>query len=78
SPSDFYAVGQFYTDFPQVTDEEVIACLTGRCKTICVAATVLKTGSKCSFITHKLHFFACFCLVSVASKTFFNGLLRKR
>ena len=27
SPSDFYAVGQFYTDFPQVTDEEVIACL---------------------------------------------------
>jgi predicted phosphoribosyltransferase len=30
SPSDFYAVGQFYTDFPQVTDEEVIACLTDR------------------------------------------------
>jgi hypothetical protein len=36
---------------------------------------VLKTGSKCSFITHKLRFFACFCLVSAASKTFFNGLL---
>lgn len=25
SPINFYAVGQFYTDFPQVTDEEVIA-----------------------------------------------------
>jgi len=36
---------------------------------------VLKTGSKCSFITHKLRFFACFCLVSAASQTFFNGLL---
>jgi predicted phosphoribosyltransferase len=29
SPVDFYAVGQFYMDFPQVTDEEVIACLAG-------------------------------------------------
>ena len=28
SPDNFYAVGQFYADFPQVTDEEVIACLT--------------------------------------------------
>lgn len=27
SPINFYAVGQFYRDFPQVTDEEVIACL---------------------------------------------------
>lgn len=27
SPEDFYAVGQFYQDFPQVSDEEVIACL---------------------------------------------------
>lgn len=27
SPDNFYAVGQFYRDFPQVTDEEVIACL---------------------------------------------------
>jgi len=27
SPINFYAVGQFYTDFPQVTDEEVIAIL---------------------------------------------------
>ena len=27
SPDNFYAVGQFYGDFPQVTDEEVIACL---------------------------------------------------
>ena len=36
---------------------------------------MLKTGLKCSFITHKLRFFACFCLVSAASKTFFNGLL---
>lgn len=24
---DFYAVGQFYADFPQVSDDEVIACL---------------------------------------------------
>lgn len=29
SPSNFYAVGQFYADFPQVSDEEVVACLTG-------------------------------------------------
>lgn len=29
SPVNFYAVGQFYRDFPQVTDEEVIACLAG-------------------------------------------------
>lgn len=28
SPTDFYAVGQFYREFPQVTDDEVIACLT--------------------------------------------------
>lgn len=28
SPADFYAVGQFYREFPQVTDDEVIACLT--------------------------------------------------
>ena len=27
SPDNFYAVGQFYVDFPQVSDEEVIACL---------------------------------------------------
>ncbi len=27
SPDNFYAVGQFYVDFPQVTDEEVMACL---------------------------------------------------
>lgn len=27
SPDDFYAVGQFYVDFPQVSDEEVINCL---------------------------------------------------
>lgn len=28
SPRNFYAVGQFYADFPQVSDAEVIACLT--------------------------------------------------
>ena len=28
TPGDFYAVGQFYRDFPQVTDEEVIKILT--------------------------------------------------
>lgn len=27
APVDFYAVGQFYRDFPQVSDDEVIACL---------------------------------------------------
>jgi putative phosphoribosyl transferase len=27
TPSDFYAIGQFYADFSQATDEEVIACL---------------------------------------------------
>jgi predicted phosphoribosyltransferase len=27
APSDFYAVGQFYADFPQVEDEEVVAIL---------------------------------------------------
>jgi predicted phosphoribosyltransferase len=28
TPVDFYAVGQFYADFPQVEDEEVIAALS--------------------------------------------------
>lgn len=27
APADFYAVGQFYQDFPQVTDEEVVELL---------------------------------------------------
>ena len=27
TPRDFYAIGQFYADFSQATDEEVIACL---------------------------------------------------
>jgi len=27
TPQDFYAVGQFYTSFPQVEDEEVVALL---------------------------------------------------
>ncbi len=52
--------------------------LAGRWKTICVATAVLKTDSKCSVIMHKLRFFACFCLASAASKTFFNGLLKGR
>jgi len=38
---------------------------------------VLKIASKCSFIKHKLRFFAYFCLASAASNTFFNSLLRK-
>ncbi len=33
SPTDFYAVGQYYSDFPQVSDEEVIACLANSTKT---------------------------------------------
>lgn len=31
SPRDFYAVGQFYQDFPQVSDEEVIQSLKLSC-----------------------------------------------
>jgi dienelactone hydrolase len=27
SPDPFYAIGQFYADFPQTTDEEVVGCL---------------------------------------------------
>jgi len=27
TPGDFYSIGQFYTDFSQTTDDEVIACL---------------------------------------------------
>jgi putative phosphoribosyl transferase len=27
TPADFYAIGQFYADFAQLTDEDVIACL---------------------------------------------------
>ena len=30
APADFYAVGQFYRDFPQVEDAEVIALLAKR------------------------------------------------
>jgi len=30
TPSPFYAVGNFYEDWPQVSDEEVAAALTGR------------------------------------------------
>ena len=32
SPEEFYAVGQFYADFPQVEDEEVVAVLAQRAK----------------------------------------------
>jgi hypothetical protein len=28
TPESFYAVGQFYVDFPQTTDEQVVECLT--------------------------------------------------
>lgn len=30
APPDFHAVGQFYRDFPQVEDEEAVACLAQR------------------------------------------------
>ncbi|OFZ71562.1 MAG: phosphoribosyl transferase [Betaproteobacteria bacterium RBG_16_64_9] len=33
APSDFYAVGQFYADFPQVEDEEVVELLSRAPKT---------------------------------------------
>jgi putative phosphoribosyl transferase len=29
TPGNFFAIGQFYVDFSQTTDEEVIACLEG-------------------------------------------------
>ena len=32
SPEEFYAVGQFYADFPQVDDEEVVAVLAQHAK----------------------------------------------
>ncbi len=34
SPINFYAVGQFYRNFPQVTDEEVIACLADSIRSV--------------------------------------------
>ena len=36
---------------------------------------LLITGSKYSFIRHKLRFFAYFCLAEPASRTFFNSLI---
>ena len=38
--------------------------------------TALKFDSKCSYITHKLRFFAGFCLVLPALMTFFNSLAK--
>ena len=49
--------------------------LTSCCLTIALANTALKIGSKCSFTTSKLRFFANFCLVFAALITFFNDLL---
>ncbi len=61
--------------FSRASMQKRIVHLNKPLKTICIAAAVLKTGKKSSFIMHKLRFFACFCLASVASNTFFNGLL---
>jgi predicted phosphoribosyltransferase len=33
TPEDFYAVGQFFEDFAQVTDEQAIAILRQSCAT---------------------------------------------
>jgi putative phosphoribosyl transferase len=30
TPRSFYAVGQFYRDFPQISDDEVVALLSPR------------------------------------------------
>jgi len=43
-------------------------------KIICVAAAALNAGSRCSFTTSKLRFFASVRLASAASKTLLNGL----
>jgi len=42
-----------------------------------VAAAALKTSLKCSFITYKFRFLACFRLASAALNPFFNSLLNK-
>jgi hypothetical protein len=39
---------------------------------------VLKTGSKCSFITHKLRFFACFCLENVFQRIWTPPVLQAK
>jgi hypothetical protein len=39
-----------------------------------IGAVALKTGSKCSFIGHKLRFSPCYCHVSAVSNTFANSL----
>jgi hypothetical protein len=38
-----------------------------------IGAVALKTGSKCSFIGHKLRFSPCYCHVSAVSNTFANS-----
>jgi len=48
------------------------------CKTICVAISALKIGSKCSFITYKFRSFADFCLELTASLTFCRGSSENR
>jgi putative phosphoribosyl transferase len=34
TPADFFTIGQFYADFSQTTDEEVIACLEQAAKRV--------------------------------------------
>jgi putative phosphoribosyl transferase len=45
TPDPFYAVGQFYDNFTQTSDEEVIACLERAARPIPPAATTSATGN---------------------------------
>ncbi len=44
TPEPFYAIGQFYDDFTQTSDEEVIACLERAARRVPQAATTSTTG----------------------------------
>ena len=44
TPEPFYAIGQFYDDFAQTSDEEVIACLERAARPVPQAATTSTTG----------------------------------
>ncbi len=44
TPEPFYAIGQFYDDFAQTSDEEVIACLERAARPVPRAATTSTTG----------------------------------
>src|SRR5665213_1608412 len=45
TPDPFYAVGQFYDNFTQTSDEEVVACLERAARPVPRAATTSATGN---------------------------------